>query len=137
MIIYDTDSQPIPMYVVFIPCERSDKQPLTDFVKKQLIKGPKTGYIVYFQAVRWILTNTEELVENLESVPLLYGINRKPEKVSYVSMIFDRTHLAEQEKAPIAAPIIVDVIVDNATFKLRIIDDDGDLGVLKAFEKND
>lgn len=135
LIIYDTDSQPIPMYVVFIPCERSDKQSLTDFVKKQLVKGPKSGYTVYFQGVRWMLKNTKELVENLERVPLLYGINRKPEKVSYVSMIFDRTFLAEKKKAPVAAPVIVNVVVDDTTFKLRIIDDDGDLGVLKAFDK--
>jgi len=134
LMIYSTNNQPIPMYVFFIPCENPNGKSLHSLVQSTLSDTAKSAYVTYFQGIRWTLENVADLIRELEYLDIQYGKNKAEMKISYVTMLFDKTFTKDNiEKVP--EPVNVNVKIDSSEYKLRVFQDSGEHGVLKSINE--
>ena len=137
IVIYSTDEQEVPMVVVFIPAVLKSKEDFSTFLKRAFSDPASSAYIVYFQAVRWILPDIADTIRSLKSNPLQYGVNKKEMKVSYGRLTFDKTYAHDPENVQDLSSGEVDIIYTGNRFTLTVSEWPDVNGTLKLFEKID
>jgi hypothetical protein len=137
IVIYDDSSIAIPAYVVFIPVTFEKGKEVKQSLEETLLRPNPRAYIIYFQAIRWILPDLADIVKSLNYIKVNYGGLYLSRKVSYGKFTFDKT-LKGDESIPTDNTITrVPVQIDDKVLFLYISELTDDMGTPKLFEKID
>ncbi|WP_133994037.1 hypothetical protein [Dinghuibacter silviterrae] len=129
----------IPQDIIFFPTSIDSTKSLEENIQVRLGESEKIGFILYFQSIRWLEPNLENMLNEMDCVggetPMPYLMNN-PEfrlKVGAGIVTMDTTVLSESTQKD-SLPRNFDIKVLNTKYHLKVMDTPMSMGIPKLFE---
>ncbi|MBC7401493.1 MAG: hypothetical protein H7289_16260 [Mucilaginibacter sp.] len=137
IIIYSTDSEEIPMYIMFIPANLEKNESFNDLLSRTLSKKETLTYIVFFQAIRWTQPDIGTIMSSINFENGNYGTLHKSVKVSYGRITFDKTYPGDPEIEEDTTITQTKLYYKDFEFSINVTEWPRLMGVPKVFERTD
>lgn len=135
IVIYDNSVTALPMFMIFIPAKIEKNVKIEKCMEETLLKPDSRGYIIYFQSIKWILPNLEDIVRTLDYKLIKYGDSSKSCKISYGRFTFDKSIKGDPENITLNNVITqVPIFLGDRKLVLLVSELAEDIGTPKLFE---
>lgn len=137
IVMYHLTESAIPEYVYFMPKRLTDRKSLGKFFDCQFKYIPEKFFLIYFNPIRWVLTDLADIMRSLEGVAVEYGQNKLLFQLTYGRITFDLTQCIKPNVKEELTEFQVPIYLDDKNFFINVVDLPERMGIPKVFEKLD
>jgi len=137
IIIYPVAIDGIPQEVFFIPGSMKKDENFNNFLIETFSNRSNHTYVVYFQGIRWIMPDIEDVIKSMKPLQIEYGTKHKLMSVGYGKITFDKTHPGDPDVGEDLSNTEVPVLYNKIPFILNVTAWPNYNGIAKLFERLD
>ena len=135
IVLYHLTESAIPEYIYFMPKRLIGDRSISKFFNCQFKYIPDKFYLIYFNPIRWVLSDLPDIMRSIEGLAIEYGNNKLLFQLTYGRVTFDITNAKKDKLKDDLSEYQVPIYMDEKCFFINIVDLPENMGIPKLFEK--